>query len=128
MLVFTIRNAVLIALVQVAIIVTRVLAAGISHKWWATPGIQLPQTTLFLINYGVVLLSAPVVWIALALRLRISHLPDSVKSIAFLSGFLLILILLVLIGHAVITPWIRNHFEGFDRAPEEARLFLPRSA
>ncbi|MDB6023993.1 MAG: hypothetical protein JWM68_216 [Verrucomicrobiales bacterium] len=123
MLVFTTRNAVLVALVQVAIIVLGVLAAGLSYKWWAFQELPLPGTTWLLINYGIAFLTLPVLWIGSVMWLRLSAvLSDELKGLTFLSGFILILMLLILIGHAVFAPWMHYNFHGVEVVPEETYL------
>ena len=119
MLVFTTRNAVLVALFQVGVIVFGVLTSGLSQKWWASLNTPLPATTLFLIHYGVVLLCLPVLWIAVVLRVGLSAWADEVKGLAFGSGFILILGLLIFIGYAVLAPWRHHDFHVFDQPQEE---------
>jgi hypothetical protein len=104
---FTVRNTVLVALMQVGVIVAGVLAAGVSHKWWTTFGARvLPPVTIWLMNYGVITLILPLVWSILVLRLRQRPgVSEDVKNLAFFSGILLLIALCGLIGYAVLEPW-----------------------
>jgi len=106
---FTVRNAVLIALMQIGVIVTGVLAAGVCNKWWTSTGaIGLPLPTLFLINYGVVALSIPMLWIVAVLQLRRRpEVSDDAKDLAFLSGIILLLVFCIFVGYAVLSPWLQ---------------------
>lgn len=106
---FTIRNAVLIALMQIGVIVAGVLAAGVCNKWWASMGGGgLPLPMLILMNYGVIALAIPVVWIVLVLQLRNrSEASEDVKDFAFLSGIILLVAFCIFVGYAVLTPWLQ---------------------
>ncbi len=110
MLIFNTRNAVLVALGQVGIIVMGVLAAGLSYKWWTAGSAMIPLTTSFLVNYGIVLFGLPIVWVATVVRVgQMPAVSDETKGLAFLSGFIILLALLVLVVHGVFTPWLSCH-------------------
>ncbi len=104
---FTIRNAVLVALMQIGVIVAGVLAAAVDNKWWTSMGaLALPPPTSILMNYGVAALAMPAVWIIIVLLLRgRPNVSDDVKAFAFFSGTILLLTLGVFVGYAVLTPW-----------------------
>ena len=100
---FTTANAVLIAVVQVGIIVGSVLGAGLWRK--ILEGKPLPSVTEFLIQYGVLLLGVPLVWISWAGWVRIrKDTAEEVKNLAFLSGIVMVVALLVLGGYGVLSP------------------------
>jgi uncharacterized membrane protein YdcZ (DUF606 family) len=105
---FTKRNMVIVALFQVGVIVAGVLAAGATHKWHTTFNARLPQATTVLAEYGFVALVLPVAWVTAALTLpRRSEDPGAAAVVAFASGIVVLLVLLVVVGHAAIRPWLR---------------------
>jgi hypothetical protein len=107
---FTRRNMAIVGLFQVGVIVAGVLAAGVTHKWFTTFNARLPSSTILLAEYGFLALVLPVVWIAVALlALRREDDPDSesVRWLAFLSGIVVLLLLLLGIVYAVVSPWLR---------------------
>ena len=103
----TVRNIVLVALMQVGVIVGGVLGAGVSHKWWTSFGIALPPSTLLLMNYGVIALVMPLIWGVCTLRLRQTpEVPEEIKALVFFSGILLLAFLCLIVGYAVLEPWL----------------------
>ncbi len=106
---FTVRNAVIVSLVQVAIIVFGTLAIGLNHKVWKmTAGEMAPPAILLqLRDYGAALLVIPLLWIALAVWVRSSaRASDPAKALAFLSGFALLAALFALMCFGLFSPWL----------------------
>jgi len=108
---FSIRNTVILALMQIGVIVAGVLAAGLCHKLWAGGGGGLPLPTAILYDYGVWWFSIPIAWFIMAL---VPHgwpeISDDVRNLAFLSGILVLLALIVFILDADIAPWLRMDY------------------
>ena len=108
---FTTRNTVIVALVQVGVVVAGVLTAGACLKWFATFGLTPPPATTLLAEYGFLALALPVVWAAVTLRILRwrdeSDEADEVKVYAVLSGFVLLLLLLIGVYYAAAGPLLR---------------------
>jgi hypothetical protein len=107
---FTVRNAVIVALTQVGIIVIGVLAAGACHKWHTTFGVKSPIATEVVAEYGFLALGLPVVWVAaalLALRRSEEREEPEWAAFAFFSGLLALVLLLVGVGYASFGPLFR---------------------
>jgi hypothetical protein len=107
---FTVRNAVIVALTQIGIIVAGVLAAGACHKWHTTMGVKLPPATTVVAEYGFLALGLPVLWVAAALlALRKSELSEESEwaAYAFFSGLLALVLLTVGVGYASFGPLFR---------------------
>ncbi len=103
---FSIKNAVYVAIMQVGVIVVGVLAAGLSYKAWSDMGMALPTPIAMLINHTLLFLAIPLVWITFALLVRSRpEASDNVKNLAFWSGALLLIALVVFVFHADVTPW-----------------------
>jgi hypothetical protein len=105
---FTIRNAVLVALLQVGVIMAGVLGAGASRKCWAAfeDPLPVPHSILLMMNYGPVALLIPLVWVPTVLLLRERPgVTETARDWAFFSGIILIILLLLLIGDAILRPW-----------------------
>lgn len=109
---FSIGNILIVALMQVGVIVTGVLASGLCHKIWANSGIAMPRAAAFLYHYGVVCFSIPIVWAAFALIvLRRPEIRDEIKGTAFWFGVLVLLLLIGFVWHADVSPWFQiNYF------------------
>jgi hypothetical protein len=97
----TVRNIVILAIMQVGVIVAGVLASGLCHRVFTTNGWDLPILVAMLYNYGVVALLIPLTWVtgAVALQLR-AAVSDRIKILMFWTG------LLILIGLAVFIIWM----------------------
>ena len=105
---FTVRNTVILALVQVGVIVAGVLAAGACQKWCATLAFPVRRPTALLAEYGFLALALPVAWAAAALYVqRRSEEPGAAAATAFLAGLLLLALLLLGVGHAAVAPLLR---------------------
>jgi hypothetical protein len=100
---FTARNAVLLALLQVGVIVGGTLATGITRKLWGD--MELPFATFFLSNYGVALFTLPLGWITFAMVARLNaKLSDEARDLVFSLGFLILFGLILFEGYAVLNP------------------------
>lgn len=105
--IFSRRNAVLLSLMQVGVVVFGILGLAASRKLFEAGGDKVPALSLFLLNYGEVLLAAPLLWIAVAMRARrAAALPDEIKTLFFFSGFAVLAALVILIGYGVAQPWL----------------------
>ena len=99
----TIRNIVLVTLLQIGVVVIGVPAAGLARKAGV---LAIPSLTAWLITYGVALLAIPLAWgILLSWLHQRPGLPEEMKSLAFLSGIVVLLALCAFIGYAVVVPW-----------------------
>src|SRR5262249_15489782 len=67
---FTVRNTVILALVQVGVIVAGVLAARACQKWSATLAFPVRRPTALLAEYGFLALALPLAWAAAALYVQ----------------------------------------------------------
>jgi hypothetical protein len=111
MLIFSVKNAVLLALMQVGVIVAGVLAAATTSKLRSMWDITPPDGTEAFASYGVFLFLVPLAWITLALRLRgATDISDRAKAATFLSGIGLLVLLLVYIWSSVVQPFLRVCF------------------
>jgi magnesium-transporting ATPase (P-type) len=103
---FSIKNAVYVAIMQVGVIVVGVLAAGLCYKVWADMEVRLSTAYMLLLNHAVMFLAIPLVWITLVLWIRSRpEASDDVKNLAFWSGVLLIIALVIFVFYADVTPW-----------------------
>ena len=104
---FSIKNVVTVALMQVGVIVAGVLGAGASWKWLKSFSVlPIPMPMAMLMNYGVAGLVIPLIWITLVLQVRHrSDISEDMKSVAFISGIILLIGLVIGIGYAVLSPW-----------------------
>ena len=105
---FTSRNAVVLALTQVGVIVAGVLACGASSKAWGNSGLDLPAATAFLLLAGPFLLLVPLVWIVVAMlvRQRASWSEDA-RQLVFAGGLLLLVALVVFEAYGIVSPWVK---------------------
>ncbi|MBI2929707.1 MAG: hypothetical protein HYY24_28955 [Verrucomicrobia bacterium] len=100
---FTTRNAVVVALMQISVIVSGVLGAGVLLRILE----RVPASTRFLVDYGVALLAIPLIWISAAVVVRSrSAISESTKSVAFWLGLALLLALMLFVANALIGPWL----------------------
>ncbi len=102
----SIRNIVVLAVMQVGVIVAGVLGAGICYKVWTTDNLVLPLPVSMLCHYGVLWLLLPLAWgagtVILQLRPKIA---DDVKVLAFLFGVLILIGLALFMIYADVMPW-----------------------
>jgi hypothetical protein len=102
---FTIKNAVYVAIMQVWVIVIGVLAAGLWHKFSTSSNMPMPFPAALLFYYGIVGFAIPLTWITFALVLRIRpEISDDIKKLAFWSGVLILIALAVFVFYANVSP------------------------
>lgn len=103
---FTTKNAVMVALMQIWAIVGGVLAAGVVQRVWKSSELPVPGSVIALTSYGIVALAGPLVWIGAAAWVRQREdISDRAKSAVFALGILMLLVILASVGYAVISPW-----------------------
>ncbi|HEV2331239.1 MAG TPA: hypothetical protein VGY56_20855 [Verrucomicrobiae bacterium] len=103
----SIRNTVVVALLQVGVMVVAVLAAGICHRVWATSGMALPTPVSLLYNYGVAGLLIPLAWAAGATALQIrSGVSDDLRVLMFWLGVVILIALAIFAVYADVSPWL----------------------
>jgi hypothetical protein len=115
MILFTVENAVFLALFQTGTIVLGTLTAGAVTRVCDSAGYIAAAPTVFMVCYGWLLLVLPLIWIACAMRLRmLSRVPEGVKAGAFLAG---ILQGALLFGFSIYATW-RGFFFSLPGGPE----------
>jgi hypothetical protein len=104
----SIRNVVVVTIMQVAVIVVGVLAAGICHKVFSDHNVAMPSPAALLYWHGVIGLFIPVAWgmgtVVLHLRTNVS---DGIKTLAFWLGVLILILITVFVLYADVTPWFQ---------------------
>ena len=106
---FTMRNLVILALVQIGVVTARVLAAGVSVKWMTTFNLVGPRRELeFVCDFGWIALALPTAWAAVALwEFRRETEDDSRKLVVVLAGWLLLALLIYASWHWSLCSWLR---------------------
>lgn len=103
----SIRNTVVVALLQVGVIVAAVLAAGICHRVWMSRGWPPPPLVALLCSYGVIGLLVPLAWIAGAAVLHIrTGVSEDVRVLMFWLGVLVLIALAAFALYADVSPWL----------------------
>lgn len=94
----SIRNIVVLALMQAGVIVVGVLAAGLCHRVYTSNGMEVPGPVAALYNFGVIGLLIPLAWVtgAAALHLR-ATVSDNSKVLVFWAGILILVVLVVFV-------------------------------
>ncbi|HTV42971.1 MAG TPA: hypothetical protein VMF08_20570 [Candidatus Sulfotelmatobacter sp.] len=103
----SIRNTVVVALMQVGVIVAAVLAAGVCHKVWTTREWAVPSPVALLYNHGVAGLLIPLAWVtgAAVLQTR-SSVSEDARVLMFWLGVLVLIALIIFAAYADISPWL----------------------
>jgi len=103
----SIKNIVIVALLQVGVIVFGVLAAGIAHKESEINGLIMPSSTTMLYGYGFMGLLVPLAWGAgvVVLQLR-ANVSDDIRTLMLWLGILVLLSLVIFCLYADISPWL----------------------
>ena len=103
----SIRNTVVVALMQVGVIVAAVLAAGLCHRVWTTREWAVPMPVALLYNHGVAGLLIPLAWVtgAAVLQTR-SSVSEDARVLMFWLGVLVLIALIVFAVYADISPWL----------------------
>jgi hypothetical protein len=103
----SIRNTVVVAIMQVGVIVAGVLAAGLCHRIWISHDWPSPPLVVLLYNYGIVGLLIPLAWAAGAVALQIrAGVSEDVRVLMFWLGVLGLIALVVFAAYADISPWL----------------------
>ena len=106
MLALSAKSTVYVSLVQVAITVFGVLAAATSQKVASVTGHQEIFTNDMLMDLSLVFLLLPLVWITVVSAVRIrGDVSDDMKRLLFVSGFVLLGLLVVWAACATVVPW-----------------------
>ena len=112
----SVKSTVYVSLVQVAIVVFGVLAAATSQKVASVTGHSEIFTSEMLMDLSLVFLLLPLVWITIISAVRIrGDVSDDMKRTLFVSGFLLLGLLIVWAACATVAPWTA------PRAPQPER-------
>jgi hypothetical protein len=107
---FSIKNAVSLAIMQVGVIVVGVLAAILCLKPWNEMNFPLSIPVALLINHTSFFLAVPIAWIAFALLVRSRpQVSIGVKDLVFLSGILLLIALGIFVLYADVTLFFALH-------------------
>jgi hypothetical protein len=105
---FTVRNATLVAIMQVGVIVAGVLASGLWHKFATDSHMAMPFPASLIYYYGTIGFAIPFIWIICALLLRGSDkVSDEIKSLAFWLGVLVLFALVIFVIYANVLPCFR---------------------
>ncbi len=103
----SIKNIVVLAIMQVGAIVAGVLAAGICHKGFAIRGLAVPFPATMLYSYGVLGLFIPLMWGTAAVTLQLRPgVSEDLKTLILWSGILLLIAIGVLVFYADVMPWL----------------------
>ncbi|HSY44261.1 MAG TPA: hypothetical protein VK811_10160 [Candidatus Acidoferrum sp.] len=103
----SIKNIVIVAISQVAVIVFGVLAAGVFHKESILTGVLMPAPVLTLYRFGFIGLAIPLAWSigAIVLQLR-ANVSDDIRTLMFWLGVLVLIALAIFCLYADVTPWL----------------------
>lgn len=103
---YSIRNAVRVAMMQVAVIVAGVLASGLWHRAAIAEGVIIPASTVFLFNFGVIGFAIPLIWCSCSLVLAGNpSVSEEARSLMFWFGVLLLSALVCFVLYADISPF-----------------------
>jgi len=105
---FSARNAVVVAIMQVGVIVIGVLAAGLWCHAAATDRVMIPFPTLCLFTCGICGFMIPLIWgSCAAFVIHQSKFSDELKSLIFWLGILLLLAMVIFVLYADASPFFR---------------------
>ena len=106
---FSVRNVVVVAMMQIGVIVAGVLGAGLWHKFQVANGVHILTATAFLFDHGVFGFVVPVVWSAFILMLNgRQEISDAALFLAFWLGVMLLLGLTMFVIYADFFPFFRT--------------------
>lgn len=104
----SIRNTVVVAIMQVGVIVAGVLAAGVCHKIWSANNTPVPSLVAMLCSYGVAGFCIPLAWgIGAVVILLRKDASEDVKDLIFWLGVLVLVGLIAFVLYADVPPWFR---------------------
>jgi len=104
----SIRNIVVVAIMQVGVIVAGVLAAGICHKFFTGDNLPIPAPALLLYAHGFIGFIIPLAWsiVTVILFLR-PDVSDDVRTLMFWAGVLVLVVMAAFCLYADLSPWFR---------------------
>jgi hypothetical protein len=103
----SIRNTVVVAIMQVGVIVAGVLAAGVCHRVWTSRDWPLPALVGLLYHFGFMGLLIPLAWAAGAAVLQTrAGVSEDVRVLMFWLGVLVLVVLVVFVAYADGSPWL----------------------
>lgn len=103
----SIRNTVVVAIMQVGVIVASVLAAGILHRVWMSRDWTLPVPAALLYDSGVGALLIPLVWATAAAVLHVrAGVSEDGRALMFWLGILILISLIIFSVYADVAPWL----------------------
>jgi hypothetical protein len=103
----SIRNTVVVAIMQVGVIVAGVLAAGLCLRVWISRDWPSPPLVALLYNYGIVGLLIPLAWAAGAVALQTrAGVSEDVRVLMFWLGVLVLIALAAFVAYADLSPWL----------------------
>ena len=104
----SIRNTVVVAILQVGVIVVGVLAAGLCHRVWMSRDWPPPPLIALLYNHGIAGLVIPLAWIIGAATLHTRPgVSDDVRALMFWMGVLVLVALIFFALYADVSPWLQ---------------------
>ena len=110
---FTVANAVAVAIMQVGMIIAGVLASGFWYKMATSQGFVIPFWIALVYTIGAAALAVPLVWLSGVLFLRTRQgVPDIIKSLAFWFGVLILIGFAMFVIYATVVPWFWGSLGG----------------
>jgi hypothetical protein len=104
---FTVRNTVIVAVMQVGVIVAGVLASGLIRRFFGD--MPMPWMTILFYDYGVFLFLIPLTWAMCALLAhRREDISDDTKDVWFALGIVVLLTLVESVFAADVIPFFRG--------------------
>ena len=104
----SIKNIVVVTLMQVIVIVAGVLAAGICHKECTLSNMAMPLPAAILYRYGFIAFLAPLAWGTGAVTLQLRpDVSEDVRTLMLWLGVFVLIALAVFCIYADVTPWLR---------------------
>ncbi len=104
---FTVRNTIILAVMQVGVIVAGTLGAGICRKMEFLWHVPMPGPTALFYSYGVLGFVIPLTWGTIALVVeRNPKFTDDFKNTIFASGILILILLVFFVIPADFIPWL----------------------
>ena len=102
-------NIAILGLIQIGVVVFGVLGAGAAYKTWSVTGLPHNPNVVFASEYGFLFLVVPLSWITIAIVVQgRNQTSDSPELITFLSGALVLLILVISAWKVAASPLIRS--------------------
>jgi hypothetical protein len=117
----SIRNIVVVAIMQVAVIVAGVLAAGLCHRLFATQNLPLPAPATMLYANGVLGFLIPVIWSILAVGLQLkASVSDDIRTLMFWLGVFVLITLVIFCLYADVPPLLQFMFANSHPGGDDA--------